>query len=485
MEKWGINALIPPPMNFVSFNFLVFLIVTLVVYWLILKRNSHRVLLLLFTSYVFYGAWDWRFLILIFISSLVDYWVGLRLSKTDHEKKRKYLLYTSLVVNLGLLFTFKYFNFFISSFAALFSIQETITLNVILPVGISFYTLQTLSYTLDVYRKKIEASKNVVNFFAYVSFFPQLVAGPIEQASRLLPQFDIEKKIDKNLFEEGVSQIIWGFFKKMVIANNASVFTGYVFSNLELMDGWSIVLALILSVFQFYGDFSGYSDIAIGTGKLFGYRLSVNFRYPLFAQNHADFWQRWHITLMEWLREYIMKPLGRPSSKKIVFRNIFIVFVVSGLWHGASLNFMIWGVFQSLFYIPIIWGWVKRKYKKDTNYYRLPRFIELWRMTKVLSIFAFSGIFFKVSTLSETLLILYKVTKVSACYYPERLTLFYPLHLFIMLGLEWFHRDKDFPLAIDYTNQGVTIGKLLLQIFIALWILFFGASSVDFIYFQF
>jgi D-alanyl-lipoteichoic acid acyltransferase DltB (MBOAT superfamily) len=290
---------------------------------------------------------------------MVDYTVGLLLKKESNKRKRKIYLSISLITNLGLLGFFKYFNFFLDNFIKAFTVfgfQLNIShLSIVLPVGISFYTFQTLSYTIDVFNKKLEPTNDIFSFLAFVSFFPQLVAGPIERASNLLPQFYQRRVFDYSKAVDGLKQMLWGFFKKLVIADNCAKIVDQVFSNLSIYSGSSIFIASIFFAFQIYGDFSGYSDIAIGTSKLFGFELMTNFLYPYFSRDIAEFWRRWHISLSTWFRDYLYIPLG--GSKKSLLRNVintFIVFLVSGFWHGASWNFVLWGLLNALYFLPLL-----------------------------------------------------------------------------------------------------------------------------------
>jgi len=347
-------------MLFNSIEFAIFLPLVFIIYWFIANNNLRiQNFLIVIASYIFYGWWDWRFLSLIVFSSIVDFLVGNGLSKTDNHIKRKLLLLTSIVVNIGFLGFFKYFNFFAESFSNAFTLLgkpiDPVRLSIILPVGISFYTFQTLSYSIDVYKRKLEPTKNLIAFFAFVSFFPQLVAGPIERATNLLPQFYKKRFFNYNMAVDGIRQILWGLFKKMVIADNAAIFVNDIFSNYHDYSGSTLFLAAILFAFQIYGDFSGYSDIAIGTARLFGFNLMQNFAFPYFSRDIAEFWRRWHISLSSWFRDYVYIPLGGSrGSRLIVTRNIFIIFVVSGFWHGANWTFLVWGALNAVYFLPLM-----------------------------------------------------------------------------------------------------------------------------------
>jgi D-alanyl-lipoteichoic acid acyltransferase DltB (MBOAT superfamily) len=345
-------------MLFNSLDFAVFLPAVFILYWILNSKNvNFQNGLIVIASYVFYGWWDWRFLMLIIFSTVVDYTLGLWIHKSNDESKRKYFLYASLLINLGLLGFFKYYNFFIQNFVDAFTFFgnpiSSSSLNIILPVGISFYTFQTLSYTIDVYRRKLEPTSSFISFAAFVSFFPQLVAGPIERATNLLPQFYTKRKFDLEQAKIGVRQIVWGLFKKVVIADTCAQYANQIFDNSANHDGFTLLMGAVAFTFQIYGDFSGYSDIAIGTARLFNFKLMENFRYPYFSRDIAEFWRRWHISLSTWFRDYLYIPLGgsRVSRSKVI-RNVFIIFVVSGFWHGANWTYIFWGFLNALYFLP-------------------------------------------------------------------------------------------------------------------------------------
>ena len=334
-------------MTFTTLTFLIFLPLVFALHWMLPTRRAQN-LLLLASSYAFYGWWDWRFCVLMLASSLVDYAIGIRLMGTDQPRQRKLLLGLSLTTNLGLLGVFKYFNFFIGSFQTLSSQfgwePGFTTLQIVLPIGISFYTFQTLGYTIDVYRRQLEASRNLIDYLAFVSFFPQLVAGPIERAEQMLPQFASKRVFDGALATEGCRQILWGFAKKLVIADRLALVVDPIYGQPESFSGPMLMLATVFFAFQIYCDFSAYSDIAIGTAKLFGIRLMRNFAYPYFSQSVGEFWRRWHISLSTWFRDYVFIPLGgsRCSPMRRVL-NLVATFLVSGLWHGAAWRYVVWG----------------------------------------------------------------------------------------------------------------------------------------------
>ena len=346
-------------MLFNSFDFAVFLPVVYLLYWLVFNRNVMlRNVFLLAASYVFYAFWDWRFLFLIAFSSATDFFLGIHLGKTEAPRKRKTLLIVSLIINLSILGFFKYYNFFVESFIGVFTLFgspfEYTPLNIILPVGVSFYTFQSLSYIIDIYYRKFEPTDKMINFCTFVGFFPQLVAGPIERARNLLPQFDEKKTFDYEATRSGLLLIAIGLFKKMVIADRLAVFVDTVYGDIAAASGTTLPIAAGFFAFQLYFDFSAYSNIAIGTARIFGFRLSENFRRPYLSASFTEFWTRWHITLSSWFRDYVYIPLGGSRRGKMrTTINVLIVFALSGLWHGASWNFVIWGVVNALFMIVL------------------------------------------------------------------------------------------------------------------------------------
>ena len=364
-------------MLFNSLEFLLFLPTVFAAYWILNLWTDRprglqaQNLLLLVASYVFYGWWDWRFLSLIAFSTLVDFAVGLHIAKanareipadaTEEARSRaaKRWLWVSLAVNLGLLGYFKYANFFIENWIEAWSAvgvhMDPWSLKVILPVGISFYTFQTLSYSIDIYRRRLEPTQNLIEFAAFVSFFPQLVAGPIERASALLPQIATRRKFEYEKGVSGLRLILWGMFKKVVVADTCAIYANDVFANYTEYSGSTLMLGAVFFAFQIYGDFSGYSDIAIGTARLFGIKLMTNFKTPYFSRDIAEFWRRWHISLSTWFRDYLYIPLGgsRVGKWKAV-RNTFVIFLVSGFWHGANWTFIVWGLIHAVLFIPLL-----------------------------------------------------------------------------------------------------------------------------------
>ncbi|MFD2823591.1 MBOAT family protein [Lacinutrix iliipiscaria] len=343
-------------MLFNSIEYLIFLPTVFILYWLLKGDFKKQNMLLLIASFIFYGWWDWRFLGLIVYSSYLDYFIGLKLHAETSDKIRKRWLTFSLVSNLGLLGFFKYYNFFTDSFAASMQLVgwevDDLTLNIILPVGISFYTFQTLSYTIDIYRKEIEPTKDIVAFFTFVSFFPQLVAGPIERASHLIPQIEKKRVFKEKWFKDGLFQIAIGLFRKIVIADNLAIYVDSIYGDPEIHNSSTLLLATIFYSWQIYFDFTGYSDIAIGSAKLLGFEFNQNFNMPYFANSVWKSWRRWHISLSSWLRDYLFISLGgSKGSTLFTFRNLMLTMVLAGLWHGSSWSFVIWGAFHGFILI--------------------------------------------------------------------------------------------------------------------------------------
>ena len=354
-------------MLFNSLEFILFLPIVFLLYWFVFNRSLKlQNLFIVVVSYIFYGWWDWRFLILIGFTSFCSFLSGLLIEKYDDQPlKRKLVNTINIVINLFILAIFKYYNFFVGSFSEAFGVDgDSLLLNVILPVGVSFYTFQALSYSIDVYRRTLKPTHNVINLFAYVSFFPQLVAGPIERATNLLPQFERERKFDYSKAIDGCRQMLWGFFKKIIIADMCAVGVNNIFDSYTQVGGGLLIVGALLFTFQIYGDFSGYSDIAIGCSKLFGIDLMRNFNIPYFSRDVAEFWRRWHISLTTWFRDYIYIPLGGSRvSKWLSIRNTFIIFLVSGFWHGANWTFVAWGAYHALLFVPLLLMNKNRKFK--------------------------------------------------------------------------------------------------------------------------
>lgn len=481
-------------MLFNSIDFAVFLPVVFVLYWFVTKSNLKiQNFLIVVSSYIFYGWWDWRFLSLLFFSSVVDYFISLKLMTEERIQRRKILLFISLFVNLGLLGFFKYFNFFIENFSAAFSLFghkiSPERLNIILPVGISFYTFQTLSYTIDVYKKKMKATDDIISFFAFVSFFPQLVAGPIERASNLLPQFFTPRKFDYNYATDGLRQILWGFFKKVVIADNCAEYVNSVFANSDVHSGSTLFIAVLFFAFQIYGDFSGYSDIAIGTAKLFGFQLMKNFAFPYFSRDIAEFWRRWHISLSTWFRDYLYIPLGgSKGSKWIVIRNTLIIFVVSGFWHGANWTFIAWGFLNAIYFLPLLLANKNRSHLDVIAQNKtLPGVNEFVKMLLTFLLTLIAWVFFRAINITQALDILttiFSSSIFSHIYFPKNFS-FLPYLLIIFITFEWIGRSNNYAIEKIFVNSSTIVRWGFYSFLIFLIGMYMQTQETPFIYFQF
>lgn len=479
-------------MLFNSLEFAIFLPLVFILYWAVFNRSIRlQNALVIVSGYVFYGWWDWRFLMLLIFTSTVDFIVGLYLNKTDDERRRKVLLLTSIIMNIGLLGVFKYYNFFVDSFVAVFAqlgVQlETRTLNVILPVGISFYTFQALSYTIDVYRRRIPATLDFLQYMAFISFFPQLLAGPIERASHMLPQFSKPRVFTYEQGAIGMRLILWGLFKKMVIADNCAVIVNEVFANHHNLTGAELILGAVMFAFQIYGDFSGYSDIAIGSARLFGFELMTNFRTPYFSRDIAEFWRRWHISLTTWFRDYVYIPLGGskvPFAK--VVRNTIIVFLVSGFWHGANWTFIVWGALNAVYFLPLL---IRGKNRSNTDTVAegriLPNVREVFQMVFTFVLVCFAWIFFRAENVAQAFQYIKGIFEHP--FLPSNYSLFSPNKLILVVAflvLDWIGRDKG--LAVSLAGIRKTPVRYTAYFALALLIALFGVlNETDFIYFQF
>ena len=477
-------------MIFNSIDFGIFFPLVFFVYWLFFKKNiQYRNIFLIAVSYLFYGWWDWRFLSLIIISSLIDFIVGKKIYIENNTNKRKRLLIISLAVNIGFLGFFKYFNFFIDSFIDAFSIfgmkLDGFHLNIILPVGISFYTFQTLSYTLDIYYKKFKPTENIYAFFAFVSFFPQLVAGPIERARDLLPQFLKSPEINYNILRSGLLLMVWGFFKKIVIADRLAIFVDATYGDVGNLDGITSVIAIVFFAFQLYLDFSAYSDIAIGSARILGFNLSTNFRRPYLSSSFSDFWRRWHISLSSWFKDYVYIPLGgNRTTKNKIIRNILIVFVLSGLWHGASWNFAIWGLLNGLF-ILIFDKYLSNKKNKLGK--------RIFTSIFVSSLWALSLVFFRAQTLNDAISMFANIFEVNKNilynYGLNSLEFSFTIKLLLAYVIFEIIIEKSEHLYEWFINRNFII-RWAVYISILVFIILFGSYGVglndnNFIYFQF
>ena len=481
-------------MLFNSIDFAIFLPIVFALYWFVANKNLKlQNFLIVAASYFFYGWWDWRFLSLILFSTIIDYTIGQKLRVEENETKRKVLLWSSILLNLGFLGFFKYYNFFLDNYITAFSFFGTEinanSLNIILPVGISFYTFQTLSYTIDVYKRKLEPTNDIIAFSAFVSFFPQLVAGPIERATNLLPQFYTKREFNYTKAVDGMRQILWGLFKKIVIADNCALFANEIFNNSSDYTGSTLFMGAIFFTFQIYCDFSGYSDIAIGTSRLFGFNLKQNFAFPYFSRDIAEFWRRWHISLSTWFRDYLYIPLGGSRGGKWnKIRNVFIIFTISGFWHGANWTFIIWGALNALFFLPLL---LTNKNRNNLEVVAqgkvLPSLKELFSILFTFSLTVFAWVFFRAENLSHAVQYILDVFKnpgsflLVSVYMKHKVIL---LLLFLFVLVEWFGREGQYAIA----HIGIKWKRpfrYALYYVIIIAIIFFGGKEQQFIYFQF
>ena len=502
-------------MLFNSIQFAIFLPIVFLLYWFVFDRFISKSkwqlrlqnAFVVVASYVFYGWWDWRFLLLIAFTSFCSWGSGMLMQRVERQsfvdstggkyadnqlvaKRKKLITTANIVLNLQILAIFKYYDFFVTEFAQLFHIStDGLLLKVILPVGISFYTFQALSYSIDVYRGKIEPTKDIVAFFAFISFFPQLVAGPIERATNLLPQFLKKREFNYDTAVDGMRQILWGLFKKIVVADNCAVYVDQVFADYTNQTGSTLLLAAILFTFQIYGDFSGYSDIAIGTAKLFGIKLMRNFNVPYFSRDIAEFWRRWHISLTTWFRDYVYIPLGgsRVSKAKVV-RNTFVIFLLSGFWHGANWTFIAWGAYHAVLFLPLILTGRNRKYTNQVAEGRiLPTWKEAGQMLLTFFLAVFGWIIFRAESIGQAWNYVCGIFDQSLFTVPLLINRRYyiPLLFFILLLLviEWLQRGKEHGMEISHL-------KLLIRYIIAILLIevvlfFMPIAPSQFIYFQF
>ena len=481
-------------MLFNSFEFLVFLPVVFLLYWLVFRTRRWQNLLIVVASYVFYGWWDWRFLLLIALTSLCSYTSGLLIERyADSRRVQRTVSAANIVLNLSILGVFKYYNFFVENLDVLLGALgchlDWVTMNVILPVGISFYTFQALSYTIDVYRGSIRATHDAVEFFAYISFFPQLVAGPIERATNLLPQFQRERHFDYAKSVDGCRQMLWGFFKKMFIADNCAFVVNESWNQYQELPGITLLLLGLLFTFQIYCDFSGYSDIAIGCARLFGINLMRNFNYPYFSRSIPEFWRRWHISLTTWFRDYIYFPLGGSRCEKWkVIRNVYVVWAISGLWHGAAWTFVCWGLFHATLLAVYNLLGINTKYKEVAAAGRtFPSIKELAQMSLTFLLAVIGWIIFRAESMGQAVDYFHAMVT-NPFYKPTMLYgIRYVAFAFLLLAVEWLQRDKQHALQISGDNIFTRNAAVRYAFYIIFAMLSLGMAGTqsDFIYFQF
>lgn len=480
-------------MLFNSINFAIFLPIVFVLYWFVINKNLRfQNLLLLISSYFFYACWDWRFMFLLIFSTFLDYYTGIKISESKNNSVKKFWFWLSISVNIGFLGIFKYYNFFATSFSEAVSNLgfqiNPYTIKVILPIGISFYTFHGLSYVIDIYKDRIKAEKDFINYSVFVSFFPLLVAGPIERATHLLPQIQKKRIFNYAQAIDGMRQILWGLFKKIVIADQCAEYANLIFNNSDNQSGSNLVLGAIFFTFQIYGDFSGYSDIALGTARLFGIELLRNFAFPYFSRDIAEFWRRWHISLSSWFKDYLYIPLGGSKGGTwMKVRNTFIIFIVSGFWHGANWTFIIWGILNALYIMPsIILNTNRMNLEIVAKGKNIPTIKEFLAMSLTFSLTVLAWIFFRSNNLSHALSYLAGIFSKSLLSIPT----YKPPYLFLLLCLfiliEWVGREHQYAIQ----KMGLTWAKSVRWLFylaLVLVIYYFSLSSStqEFIYFQF
>lgn len=477
-------------MFFNSIQFALFLPIIFILYWFVFnKTKSTQNALLILASYYFYSCWDWRFLLLLIFSTFLDYYTAIRIEQTNKTHTRKFWFWLSVIVNVGFLGVFKYYDFFAVSFSKLLNNNglevDPVLLNLILPVGISFYTFHGLSYVIDIYYKRIKAEYNFIDYSLFVSYFPLLVAGPIERATHLLPQVKVKRTFNYELAKEGTYQIIWGLLKKVVIADSCAAYANAIFDHYDSMNSLSLILGAVYFAFQIYGDFSGYSDIALGVSKLFGLELLKNFNYPYFSRDIAEFWRRWHISLSSWFRDYLYIPLGGSQGTLLQkIRNVFIIFLVSGFWHGANWTYIMWGFINALYFLPLLL--FKRNRINTGPIILKPTFTSLAVIARIIFTFmlsCFAWIFFRSKTITDAFNYIKRmlIDREFAFQYldNERYNYEIIILLFMFILVEWTCRDKIEPISGKYNIYKLSFALII--------IFMFGVFSdyKSFIYFQF
>lgn len=478
-------------MVFNSISFAIFLPIVFLLYWFVSNKNRKiQNLLLLTSSYFFYACWDWRFLFLLIFSTALDFFTGSKMETAKTVASKKFWFWLSISINISFLGVFKYYNFFAESFADImgnFGLQvNPFTLKVILPVGISFYTFHGLSYVIDIFKNRIKAEHDFIDYAVFVSFFPLLVAGPIERATHLLPQIKKERNFDYQKAVNGLKQILWGLFKKIVIADQCAQYANAIFDDYSNHSGSTLLLGAIFFSFQIYGDFSGYSDIALGTARLFGIELLRNFAFPYFSRDIAEFWRRWHISLSSWFRDYLYFPLGGSRGGTwMKIRNTFLIFLVSGFWHGANWTFIVWGLLNAIYIMPSIIFNTNRNHidiVAKGNY--LPSIREFFMMLSTFFLTVFAWIFFRSASLSDGFSFIKGIFSSSLFSIPS----IHPLDLFILLliflTIEWLGRASQF--AIENTfEKSSNFLRYGLYYLLLVAIFFYNSAGQQFIYFQF
>lgn len=472
-------------MQFTSFAFIFFFAAVFGLYWLVFQKNlKFQNILLLLASYVFYAFWDWKFLTLLIGSSAIAYFLGLKISESDNIKKKKLWVNLGLIFSIGTLFYFKYFNFFIDSFADLFGIKNTLTLSIIMPLGISFYTFRMISYLLDIKNNKLKAETDALVFFNYIAFFPSMTSGPIDKGGLLLPQLKKERVFTVENGSDAARQILLGAFKKLVVANSITPITQNIFHNYEHLSGATVAFGIFLFLFEIYADFSGYSDMAVGFARLLGFKVTKNFAFPLFAQNIAEFWRRWHISLTSWLTEYVFTPLViqlRDYDKKGLIIAIILNFILIGAWHGPRFTFVLFGLLHGLYYIPLILTNKLNKKKKFSK--SIPTFQELGNILLTMVMVCFAFVLFVAPNLTEAFGMYGRIFSLSLFSIPQFIKVKILALIGILILIDWFNKDQEHGLEISRYNPLIRRGIYVFLIFMIMYFGVFGNGS--FIYEQF
>ncbi len=477
-------------MLFNSVNFLIFLPIVFILYWFVFnKKYQYQNILILTASFYFYACWNWKFLFLLIFSIGLDFLSGIMIERSRNKKEARFWLLISIIINLGFLGFFKYYNFFIESFSELvagFGFHVNVwLLKIVLPVGISFYTFHGLSYVIDIYKKRISAERNFVDYAVFVSYFPLLVAGPIERATHLLPQIQKKRTFNYEQAADGMRQILWGFFKKMVIADNCAPLVNEIFAHYQSESASSLALGAILFAFQIYGDFSGYSDIALGVSRLFGIELLKNFAFPYFSRDIAEFWRRWHISLSSWFRDYLYIPLGGSKGGLMMkIRNTFIIFLVSGFWHGANWTFIIWGGLNALYFMPLM---ILNKNRQNLEVVAMnslfPSLKEVFQILGTFFLTCFAWIFFRAGSVSQAVLYIKKIFSTTIFSVPSHFPYKVIVFIGIMIVIEWLNRTRFHGLEIKRFHPWV---RRIMYVSIAIIIFRYASfGNHEFIYFQF
>jgi len=484
-------------MIFNSVSFLIFFILFFLLYWSVFNRNvKFQNLLLLLGSYLFYAWADWRFLSILVVISALNFFLGIYIARTTNRTYKNMLYWTGLLTGIGGLAFFKYFNFFVTSINDSFQIfginLNLHSLHIIIPIGISFFTFRILSYLIDINRGKIKPTTDWVVFFSYVSFFPSLLSGPIDRAKMFIPQLEKKRTFSYEDGKEGMSQIIWGLFKKVVIADNCAVITEPIFNNFQIFSGSSLLFGAFLFTIQIYADFSGYSDMAIGLSRLLGFKITKNFDFPFFAQNIAEFWRKWHISLTSWLTEYLFTPLSitfRDLGKLGLILAIVINFTIIGIWHGANWTFVLFGFLHGCYFIPLVLNGSMTSRKKNVNNGLIPSLTEFIDMAVTFTLVTVTFIIFKMNTVSDAFDCISIILSKSLFSLPRIVTgelnaLIITIFIVAMFLIEWLQRGKEYGLQIEHiSHPGVRLSIYYALLIVI--ILFGSTTSNQFIYFKF